>query len=375
MVWNLIRGQFVDVIGWTDDTGDTMCWRFERHGNEIKYGAQLTVREGQTAVFVNEGRIADVFPPGLYTLETRNLPVLSTLQAWPHGFESPFKAEVYFVATRRFPNLKWGTRNPIMLRDREFGPVRLRAFGTYEVRVTDAPTFLREIVGTDGRFTTDEIAEALRNMILTRIATALGAGAIPVLDLAANQQALSEYLANALKPDFAQYGLDLTRMLVENISLPPEVEQALDTRTRMGVIGDLRAYTQFQAAEAMAKAAANPSGAGAAAISAGLGVALGQQAGAALAQNPWAAPAAEPAPPPPPAAAPPPVPQRQWFLVFGGTAHGPLAETALPGEARAGHLKRDTLVWREGMTDWKPAGEVPELAFALVPVPPPLPGA
>lgn len=371
MVWDLIRGQFVDVIGWTDDTGDTMCWRFERQGNEIKYGAQLTVREGQVAVFVNEGRIADVFPPGMYTLETKNLPVLSTLQSWPHGFESPFKAEVYFVVTRRFPDLKWGTRNPIMLRDREFGPVRLRAFGTYEVRVTDAPTFLREIVGTDGRFTTDEIAEALRNMILTRIATALGTGAIPVLDLAANQQALSEYLTNALKPDFAQYGLELTRLLVENISLPPAVEQALDQRTKMGVIGDLRAYTQFQAAEAMAKAAENPSGAGAAAITAGLGLALGQQAGAALAGNPWAAAA----PPAPPSAAPPPVPQRQWFLAFGGAAHGPLAESALDGEARAGRLKRDTLVWREGMADWKPASEVPELAFALVPVPPPLPRA
>jgi membrane protease subunit (stomatin/prohibitin family) len=349
-----------------------MCWRFERHGNEIKFGAQLTVREGQVAVFVHEGRIADVFPPGLYTLETRNLPVLSTLQAWPHGFESPFKAEVYFVATRRFPNLKWGTRNPIMLRDREFGPVRLRAFGTYEVRVTDPPTFLREIVGTDGRFTTDEIAEALRNMILTRIATALGAGAIPVLDLAANQQALSEYLTNALKPDFAQYGLELTRLLVENISLPPEVEQALDSRTKMGVIGDLRAYAQFQAAEAMAKAAANPSGGSGAAVGAGVGLGLGQQIAAALAPNPWGT---APAPPPPPAAAPPPVPERQWFIALGGTAHGPLAESALLDQARAGHLKRDTLVWREGMSDWKPASEVPELAFALVPVPPPLPGA
>lgn len=375
MVWDLIRGQFVDVIAWTDDNGDTMCWRFPRQGNEIKYGAQLTVREGQTAVFVNEGRIADIFPPGMYRLETKNLPILSTLQSWPHGFESPFKAEVYFVATRRFPNLKWGTRNPIMLRDREFGPVRLRAFGTYEVRVADPATFLREIVGTDGRFTTDEISEALRNMILTRIATALGAGAIPVLDLAANQQALSEYLTNALKPDFAQYGLELTQLLVENISLPPEVEAALDARTKMGVIGDLRAYAQFQAAEAMAKAAANPGGAAGAGVGLGAGVALGQQIAATLAQNPWAAAQATPPAPPPPAAAPPPVPPRQWFLAYGGTAHGPIAESALAAEARAGHLTRDTLVWREGLAGWVRAGDVPELAFALVPNPPPLPGA
>ena len=176
-----IFGEFVDVIEWTDDTQDTMVYRFERYGNEIKYGAMLTVRESQAAVLVNEGEIADVFKPGMYELRTANLPILSTLQNWQRGFESPFKAEVYFFNTKRFTDLKWGTKNPIIARDPEFGPVRLRAFGTYVIRIADPAVFLREIVGTDGRFTTDEIANQLRNLIVSRFATVVASSGIPIL--------------------------------------------------------------------------------------------------------------------------------------------------------------------------------------------------
>ena len=164
-LFDKLFGEFVDIIEWTDDTNNTMVYRFERYGNEIKYGAKLTVREGQAAVFVNEGQVADVLGPGMYELETRNLPVLSTVLNWDHGFSSPFKAEVYFINTRRFVDLKWGTKNPLMLRDAEFGAARIRAFGTYGVRVSDPLTFMREIVGTDGNFRVDEISDQLRNLI------------------------------------------------------------------------------------------------------------------------------------------------------------------------------------------------------------------
>ena len=163
-LWDKLRGELIDIIEWLDSTNDTLVYRFPRYGNEIKYGAKLVVRDGQSAVFVNEGQVADVFGPGTYTLETKNLPILSTIFGWKYGFQSPFKAEVYFASTRRFTDLKWGTRNPIMLRDQEFVPVRLRAFGTYAMRVANAAELLREIVGTDGHFTTGEITEQLRNM-------------------------------------------------------------------------------------------------------------------------------------------------------------------------------------------------------------------
>jgi len=202
MIWDKIVGEFVDVIEWTDDSSDTMLWRFERHGNEIKYGAQLTVRESQIAVFVNEGRVADVFEPGMYTLETANLPIISTMENWHHGFQSPFKAEIYFVNTKRFTDLKWGTKHPVTLRDPEFGPVRLRAFGTYVTKIKDPVVFIREIAGTDGHFTTDEITDQLRNMIVSRFSSVMADSGIPVLDLAANFEKLGTFLTNKIMPEF-----------------------------------------------------------------------------------------------------------------------------------------------------------------------------
>jgi membrane protease subunit (stomatin/prohibitin family) len=193
-LFNKLKGEFIDVIEWTDSSSDTMVYRFERYGNEIKNGAKLTVRESQAAVFINEGQLADVFKPGMYDLTTANLPVLSTLKGWKHGFESPFKAEVYFVNTKRFTDLKWGTQNPIMLRDKEFGPVRLRAFGSYSIRVTDPAVFLKEIVGTDDDFNKDEVTGQLRNIVVSRFSDALGESGIAVLDLASNYNELGDFL-------------------------------------------------------------------------------------------------------------------------------------------------------------------------------------
>ena len=272
-IFDFLRGEFIDVIHWTDDTRDTIVWRFEREGHAIKYGAKLTVREGQAAVFVHEGQIADTFGPGLYMLETNNMPILTTLQHWDHGFQSPFKSEIYFVNTRRFTDLKWGTRNPITCRDPEFGMVRLRAFGTYTMRVADPAKFLTEIVGTDGEFTTQEIEFQIRNVIVSTSARSSRRRGIPVLDMAANTIELAKIVHERIAPMIAEYGLELPAFYIENISLPAEVEAALDKRTATGVAGDLSRYTDFSAAEAMTKAAANPGGGGG--IGAGLGMGMG----------------------------------------------------------------------------------------------------
>ncbi|MEO1948763.1 SPFH domain-containing protein, partial [Thioclava sp.] len=233
-ILDFLSGEFIDVIGWTDDTRDTMVWRFEREGHAIKYGAKLTVREGQAAVFVHEGQLADIFGPGLYMLETNNLPILTTLQHWDHGFKSPFQSEIYFVNTTRFNDLKWGTKNPVMARDPEFGPVRIRAFGTYSMRVTDPGKFLTEIVGTDGEFTSDEISYQLRNVIVQEFSRAIASSGIPILDMAANTADMGKLITKAIAPTIANYGLELPEFYIENVSLPDAVEAVLDKRTSMG---------------------------------------------------------------------------------------------------------------------------------------------
>ncbi len=358
-LWDKIKGEFIDIIEWLDDSHDTLVYRFERHGNEIKYDAKLIVREGQAAVFVNEGQLADVFPPGTYSLTTQNLPVLTTLKGWKYGFESPFKAEVYFVSSRQFTDQKWGTKNPVMLRDPEFGPVRLRAFGTYALRVKDPAQFVREITGTSGHFTTDGITDQLRNLIVTRFTDLVAESKLAVLDLAANYNELGDFVKEKIQPEFEAYGLELTTLLVENISLPPAVEEALDKRTSMGVIGNLGAYTQFQAAQAMEKAAENPGGMAAGGIGMGMGFAMANQMGQAMAQ---------------PQSTPPPLPQQQaYHVAVGGQQAGPYDVQTLQQQARQGALTRETLVWKDGMDGWKKAGEVPDLQSLFASVPPPLP--
>jgi len=372
-LWKKLTGELVDIVQWLDDSNDTLVYRFERYGNEIKYGAQLVVREGQAAVFINEGQLADVFQPGTHTLETKNLPILSTLLGWKHGFESPFKAEVYFVSTRRFTDLKWGTKNPVTMRDPEFGPVRIRAFGTYVIRVGDPAKFIKEIVGTDGHFTTDEITEQLRNLIVSRFSDIAAESKIPVLDMAANYDEFGTFVTEKIGPEFADYGLEVTKLLVENISLPPAVEEALDKRSSMGVIGNLNAYTQFQTAQAIESAAENPGGMAAGGMGMGMGFAMANQIGGAMQQPQQQQPPPQPQQAPPPAAPPPLPPTVQFFAAIGGQQAGPFDIAQLQQQAQAGQFTRETLVWKQGMAGWIPAAQVAELANVFSSAPPPLP--
>ena len=355
-LFDWISGQFIDVIEWTDDSHDTMVYRFDREGNEIKYGAKLTVRESQVAVFVNEGVIADVLSPGLYELETNNLPIITNLQHWNHGFNSPFKAEVYFINTKRFTDIKWGTKNPIMVRDPEFSMVRLRAFGTYEIRITDPEQFLKEIVGTDGHFTIDEVEEQLRNLILSNFTHILGESQIPILDLASNYNNFSKYMSEKIAPHFGEYGLQLTKILVENISLPDEVEKALDKRTSRAVTGDLDAHLKYQMGEAVGKEGGSTIGDMA---SIGAGMAMGQQMADSLNKK---------------NDTPPKLPTRDettYHIALDDESEGPYDMRTIQGLIDKGSIKRDTLVWKKGLSDWKSADSQFEKYFNNTP--PPLP--
>lgn len=372
MVFNFLKGQFIDVIEWLDDSRDTLVWRFERYGNNIMYGAKLTVREGQAAVFIHEGQMADVFGPGLYQLETNNMPVMTALQHWSHGFNSPFKSEIYFLNTRRFPGLKWGTQNPIMLRDPEFGPIRLRAFGSYTIKIADPARFMTEIVGTDGDFTQDKISTQIRNVVVQKVSRVLASSGIPALDMAANTKELGDIIQQGIDPTLDEYGLDMPEFYIENISLPPEVEKVLDQRTSMGIAGDLNKYTQFSAAQAMQAAASQP---GDSAMGAGLGMGMGigmaQTMAQAMnpAQQPAAAPAAATPPPPPPPA------EKVWHIATNGQTTGPFARAQLGQMITQGSFTRETLVWTPGQDGWLKAGDLAELAqlFTVAPPPPPPP--
>lgn len=363
-IWDKLKSQLIDVIEWLDDSSDTMVYRFYRPENEIMNGARLIVREGQVAAFVNQGQLADVFQPGTYTLATANLPILSKLQGWKYGFESPFKAEVYFTSTRTFTDRKWGTKNPIMLRDAEFGPVRLRAFGSYAVKVKDAGVFLRQIVGTNSRFSVDEINDQLRDLVTTRFAEVLGASRIPALDLAGNYGQLATLICGKIEPDFGGFGMELVKLLVENISLPPEVEAAMDKRSSMGVIGNMQAYTQYESANAIRDAAQNPGGVAGMGVGLGAGVAIGQQF--AQAMSPAASAGATTAPPPIPGAI-------AYYVAIDGHQQGPFDQAKLQDGVNQGKITPATLVWAAGMAKWTPASEVPALSGLMASAPPPLP--
>ncbi len=294
-LFDFIKGEIIDVIEWTSDSRSTLVYRFPTNEHAIKMGAQLTVREGQAAVFINEGALADVFTPGRYELETSNLPILTKLQSWKHGFNSPFKAEVYFVSTTQTTDRKWGTQNPIPMRDPEIGPVRMRAFGSYGFKVSDPAKFIQEIVGTDGHFSVHEIDSQLRSHVVSSFTDALGESRVPVLDLAAQYRELGGTMLDVMANDFTGYGLDLTTFVIENISMPPEVEKMLDKRASMGVLGDMGKYTQFQAAQALEAAAKNPGGGAGDAMGMGAGIAMGQAMMSAMG-GATAAPAAPAAP-------------------------------------------------------------------------------
>lgn len=357
-IFDSLLGQFIDVIEWLDSSNDTVAYRFERHNNEIKMGAKLTVRPGQIAVFVTEGQVADVFQPGMYQLSTQNLPILSTLLAWKYGFKSPFKAEVYFFNTKIFTNLKWGTSNPITIRDPELGPVRLRAYGNYSIRVSNPGLLLTELVSTDGLFQVDEISDHFRNTIISSFASWVGQDTTPLLDFAASYRQMGERVKDAMQTDLQSMGVTLTQLLIENISLPPEVESALDKRASMGLLGNMQQYSQYQAANAIEESAKNPSSGGNPGLDFGVGMAMAQN----LADNLQASPTPSTPPPPPP----PPV-QNQWYISRDGQSVGPFNYEQL----RQQGITQETYVWRQSMSAWQSASEILELAPLLMSPPPP----
>jgi excisionase family DNA binding protein len=297
-----LKGQFLEIIQWTDDSRDTLSWRFPDEDKEIKRGAQLIVRESQVAQFVYLGEYGDTFGPGKHTLVTDNIPILSTLKGWKYGLESPFKADVYFVTTRLFTGNKWGTSNPIMMRDADFGIVRVRAFGTFDFKITDPKLFLKEVAGTDNQFRLDEFADTMRSRIVSVFTDALASAKVPVLDLATRYSELGEALLPIINPTTqGKYGIEITSFILENASVPPEVEAAIDKRSSMGAIGNLNDYAKFQMAEGMGKGGTGPAGT-AAELAMGFGMAQNMMAQGAFNMNPAAGGAT---PPPLPGAAAP----------------------------------------------------------------------
>jgi membrane protease subunit (stomatin/prohibitin family) len=311
-LWDTLKqhagAQFLDVIEWLDDSRNTIVYRFPIFNQAIQDGGKLVVREGQAAVFINEGKLSEVFGPGTYELSTRTKAVWSFFETIKYQLNYPYKGDIYFVNTRQFMDQKWGTSNPIMLRDADFGPTRIRAYGTYTFRVTDPAQFLREVVATDGLFTTNEIEGQLKRKLVSQFTDAVVSAKVPVLDLGARFSELGEGMSKQMTPWFQQhYGITLTDFTIENVSLPPNVEKALDKRTSMGVLGDLNAYSQFQAANALEDAAKNP-GSGGAMMNAGMGFAMGNVMANQMAQahqpgggqfNPQHGMAQGPPPPPP----------------------------------------------------------------------------
>ncbi|MEQ6124498.1 SPFH domain-containing protein [Pseudotenacibaculum sp. MALMAid0570] len=361
-LFDKIRGEFIDIIEWTDQSSDTLVHRFERYQNEIKNGAKLTVREGQVAVFINEGQIADVFTPGMYTLTTQNLPILSTLKGWKYGFDSPFKAEVYFVSTRNITDQKWGTRNPVILNDLRFGMLEVRAFGTYVIKIKDAPVFIKEIVGTDGHFTTDKISEQLKSMIVTRFTDAIGEAKLPIENYASNANEISEYVHGVIGPEFEGYGIELTKFLIENVSMPEEIKKEVFELSRLNAI-DLKKLAQLKAAKALEKAAENDSGTAGAGMGMGMGFAMANQMGQAFTGQQSGG------------ATPPPIPSSgtTFFVAIEGKQAGPFDLNVLKQMAQKNEITRESLVWKEGMSNWLAAGEVSELNSLFGSVPPPIP--
>lgn len=359
-----LRGELIDIIEWVDDSKHTLVWRFPRYQNEIKNGAQLIVRPGQKAIFVHRGEIADVFDEGHYELKSDNLPILSTIMGWKYGFNSPFRSEVYFVSTRQITDLKWGTPNPVMLRDPEFGPIRLRAFGTYTLKAIDPKALLKELVGANSEFSSDELSELLRSIITQAFTDMLGTSQVAALDLASRYQEMSVELRKLVAERIDdEYGLDIPQLFIVNVSLPEAVEKALDVRTSMGVVGDMNKYQQYQMGNAMMASAENPGGGGAEGMGLGMGFAMANR----MAQM-GAAPVAQPV------SAPPPVPgAAAWHAAIGGQSSGPYSLAQIQTAIQAGQIERSTLVWCAGLSNWQPAGEVAQTAGLFAAAPPPLP--
>lgn len=362
--------EFIDIVEWLDSSNDTIVHRFERYQNEIKNNAKLIVREGQTAVFVNEGQLADVFTPGTYTLNTKNLPILTTIKGWKYGFDSPFKAEVYFVNTRLFTDEKWGTKSPFMLSDNRFGLVEIRAYGTYSFRISDPGNFVVNVVGTDNNFTNYEVNEHLKSLIVTRFTDTVGEANLPIELYAANTTELSETCQEVMRPEFDRIGIELEKFYIENVSMPEDLKKEIFEYSRLDKL-DMGKLAQFKAAKAMEAAAKNEGGTAGAGMGMGMGFVLAQQMGQVLNPQVGQAPVAQAST----ANVPPPIPvATTYFYALNGQQHGPVTIIKLRELFAARTINRDTLVWKQGMQNWSALKEVEELkSFLGGNTPPPLP--
>ncbi|MDR3680049.1 MAG: SPFH domain-containing protein [Flavipsychrobacter sp.] len=360
---SLFRNEFIDIIEWPNQDANTLVWKFPRFQNEIKNNAKLTVRESQQAVFINEGTIADVFQPGMYTLQTQNLPILSTLKGWKYGFDTPFRADVFFVSTKQAIDQKWGTKNAITISDDRFGMIELRAFGTYAYKVTDAGKFIKEIAGIEHEYTTDEIAGQLKSIIATRFTNAATSDNIPVDKFASNLDSLSSLIMEKLNADFTAYGIQITNFLVENVSMPDEVKKEIFEYSRLNKI-DMQKLTQFKAAQSIEIAAGNE-GTGGIGAGLGAGIGVGNMMANAFAQSAAQQATANNVPPPLAASV-------QYFTGVDGKQAGPFDVAQVQQMIQNRTLKRDTLMWKAGMAGWAAADSISELAALFSNMPPPI---
>lgn len=357
------KGEFIDVIEYTDDSLSGLVHRFERQGNEIKNGAQLTVRESQTAIFVNEGEMGDVFKPGRYELTTKNIPILTTLKSWKYGLNSPFKAEVYFVNTKLFTGLTWGTKNPIMLRDPEFRQVQVRAFGTYTIRVADPIKLVKEVSGTSSSFDIENVEDQLRSLLISEFTDALAEMNIPVLDVARNYKELGAKIQGFVNEEFGKLGLEITKFIIENISLPANLQKFLDDDTGAAMVRDVNKVNQMKMGDAMLNASQNEGSGGmmGMGMGAGMGMGMGQQMGGMMNQQQQNT-------------NPPPIPGGvAYFVAVNGQQQGPFNMDQLRAAIGNGQITRDSLIWKNGMPSWVKASENPETSGLFGSVPPPLP--
>ncbi len=363
-LFDKIKGEFIDIIEWVDQSTDTMIWKFPRYQNEIKMNAKLTVRESQVAIFLNEGKIADVFQPGMYTLTTQNMPILTTLKGWKYGFNSPFKADVFFVSTKQFTNLKWGTKNPITLNDERFGFVEFRAFGNYSIRVKDGVTFFKEITGTNPDYDTSKIDDQLRTWVVREVTDSLGESGITIEKVAGSVNELSDGIKGKIGPKFETYGLQLSDFNVENVSMPEELKKEIFEYSRLQKL-DMQKLAQLKAAKSIEKAAEN-SGTMGAGIGMGMGFGMGNMMtnmfGQNMMQNQQQQQNVQNGPPP----------LTQYFVAVNGQQTGPFGPEQMAQMIQGGQLKKETMIWKAGMAAWAQAGTVPELMQAFSAVPPPI---
>ncbi len=365
-LWSKLSGELVDIVEFPDAPADSLVYRFPRYANEIKFGAKLIVREGQGALFVNEGKLADVFTPGTYTLETHNLPILSTLQGWKYGFESPFKAEVYFFSTRPMLNQQWGTQQAVTLEIAGYGLVEIRAFGQAGYHIADPSVFFRQMVGTTGILTDDSLLDYLRGLINSQFTQALTSSKPTVEQLSANLDALDDTLIKSINTKLQPLGFELVQFLIESLSLPPALRDELFEYSRLNKV-DLNRLTQMQAAKSITQLASQTSegGVGAQSMQFGVGLAAAQQVAQAMNASRGAS-----SPPPIDNSQPAPL---QYHVVVDGQAQGPLSMESIERIVAQGSLNSTTLVWRPGMAAWAPAASQQDLQPLFPQVPPPLP--